>query len=52
MIELANDTEMGLTGYVYTRDLAKGLAVSERIQAGMIGLNRGRCPIRRRPSAA
>ena len=41
MIDLANDTEMGLTGYVYTRDLAKGLAVSERIQAGMIGLNRG-----------
>ncbi len=24
-----------------TRDLAKGLATSERIQAGMIGLNRG-----------
>ena len=41
MIDLANDTEMGLTGYVYTQDLAKGLAVSERIQAGMIGLNRG-----------
>ena len=41
MIEQANDTEMGLTGYVYTSDLAKGLAVSERIQAGMIGLNRG-----------
>ena len=40
-IEQANDTEMGLTGYVYTSDLAKGLAVSERIQAGMIGLNRG-----------
>lgn len=41
MIEAANDTEMGLTGYVYTRDLARGLRVSERIQAGMIGLNRG-----------
>ena len=25
MIRQANDTEMGLTGYVYTRDLAKGL---------------------------
>ena len=32
---------MGLTGYVCTRDLARGLRVSERIQAGMIGLNRG-----------
>ncbi len=41
MIEQANDTEMGLTGYVYTQDLARGLRVSERIQAGMIGLNRG-----------
>ena len=41
MIEAANDTELGLTGYVYTRDLARGLRVSERIQAGMIGLNRG-----------
>ncbi|MFQ5557403.1 MAG: aldehyde dehydrogenase family protein, partial [Acidimicrobiales bacterium] len=41
MIGDANDTEMGLIGYVYTRDLARGLAVSERIQAGMIGLNRG-----------
>ena len=26
MIDQANDTELGLTGYVYTRDLAKGLA--------------------------
>ncbi len=41
MIEQANDTEMGLMGYVFTHDLAKGLAVSERIKAGMIGLNRG-----------
>jgi succinate-semialdehyde dehydrogenase/glutarate-semialdehyde dehydrogenase len=41
VVRQANDTEMGLTGYVYTQDLAKGLRVSERIQAGMIGLNRG-----------
>ena len=41
MIAAANDTEMGLIGYVYTEDLAKGLSVSERIEAGMIGLNRG-----------
>jgi succinate-semialdehyde dehydrogenase / glutarate-semialdehyde dehydrogenase len=41
VIAAANDTEMGLTGYVYTRDLRRGMAVSERIQAGMIGLNRG-----------
>ncbi len=41
VIEMANDTEMGLMGYVFTRDLARGLRVSEQIQAGMIGLNRG-----------
>ena len=41
MVRQANDTEMGLTGYVFTQDLAKGLRTSERIQAGMIGLNRG-----------
>ncbi|MDH3755369.1 MAG: aldehyde dehydrogenase family protein, partial [Acidimicrobiia bacterium] len=41
MVAQANDTEMGLIGYVYTGDLARGLAVSERIEAGMIGLNRG-----------
>ena len=40
-VEMANDTEMGLMGYVFTEDLGKGLRVSEQIQAGMIGLNRG-----------
>ena len=40
-IALANDTKMGLTGYVYTRDLARGLRVSERLEVGMVGLNRG-----------
>ncbi|MEP6852224.1 MAG: NAD-dependent succinate-semialdehyde dehydrogenase [bacterium] len=37
----ANDTEMGLAGYIYTRDLARGLRVSERLEVGMVGLNRG-----------
>jgi succinate-semialdehyde dehydrogenase / glutarate-semialdehyde dehydrogenase len=27
--------------YVYTRDLRPGLRVSEALEAGMIGLNRG-----------
>jgi succinate-semialdehyde dehydrogenase/glutarate-semialdehyde dehydrogenase len=40
-VELANDTEYGLVAYVYTTDLAKGLAVSERLEVGMVGLNRG-----------
>jgi succinate-semialdehyde dehydrogenase / glutarate-semialdehyde dehydrogenase len=37
----ANDTEFGLVSYVYTRDLARGLRVSEALEAGMVGLNRG-----------
>ena len=40
-IVMANNTEMGLMGYVFTQDLARGLRVSEQIEAGMIGLNRG-----------
>lgn len=40
-VALANDTEFGLIAYVYTGDLARGLRVSERIEAGMVGLNRG-----------
>lgn len=41
MIEAANDTEMGLAAYVYTADSARGLSVAERLEAGMVGLNRG-----------
>ncbi|MCZ8254845.1 MAG: NAD-dependent succinate-semialdehyde dehydrogenase, partial [Polaromonas sp.] len=40
-IALANDTEYGLVAYVYTRDMAKGLRVSEQIESGMVALNRG-----------
>jgi succinate-semialdehyde dehydrogenase / glutarate-semialdehyde dehydrogenase len=40
-VDLANNTEYGLVAYVYTTDLARGLRVSERIEAGMVGLNRG-----------
>jgi succinate-semialdehyde dehydrogenase/glutarate-semialdehyde dehydrogenase len=40
-ITKANDTPYGLISYIYTRDLAKGLAVAEQIESGMIGLNRG-----------
>ena len=40
-IDLANNTEYGLVSYVYTGDLARGLRVSEAIEAGMVGLNRG-----------
>lgn len=41
VIGRANDTEYGLVSYVYTQDLARGLRVSEQLDAGMIALNRG-----------
>lgn len=41
VVELANDTEYGLISYVYTTDLARGMRVSERLDSGMVGLNRG-----------
>jgi succinate-semialdehyde dehydrogenase/glutarate-semialdehyde dehydrogenase len=40
-VALANATEYGLVAYVYTTDLARGLRVSESLEYGMIGLNRG-----------
>jgi succinate-semialdehyde dehydrogenase/glutarate-semialdehyde dehydrogenase len=40
-IALANDTEHGLVAYVFTRDLTRGFAVGEAIEAGMVGVNRG-----------
>ena len=40
-VRLANDTEYGLVAYLYTSDLATGLRVTERLEAGMVGLNRG-----------
>ncbi len=40
-IAMANDTEYGLIAYLYTEDLRKGLAMAEKLDAGMIGVNRG-----------
>ena len=40
-IRMANASEFGLVSYVYTRDLARGLRISEALDSGMVGLNRG-----------
>lgn len=40
-IRIANDTPYGLVSYAYTQDLARGFRVSEALEAGMVGLNRG-----------
>ncbi len=41
VVKRANDTEYGLVAYLYTGDLSRGMRVSERLDFGMIGLNRG-----------
>src|SRR6266849_1580585 len=40
-VKRANDTEYGLVAYLYTKDLSRGMRVSEQLDFGMIGLNRG-----------
>lgn len=40
-IRLANDTEYGLVGYVYTQDLRRGQRMIEKLHTGMMGLNAG-----------
>jgi succinate-semialdehyde dehydrogenase/glutarate-semialdehyde dehydrogenase len=41
-IELANDTEYGLVGFVFTRDLGRTWRVSEALETGMVAVNTGR----------
>jgi succinate-semialdehyde dehydrogenase/glutarate-semialdehyde dehydrogenase len=40
-IAAANDTSYGLVSYAYTRDLGRAFRVVERLETGMVGLNRG-----------
>lgn len=41
VIAAANDTEYGLSAYVYGGDLANGLRIAERLESGMVAVNRG-----------
>ncbi len=41
LLRLVNDTEFGLASYVFSRDLKWALQTAERIEAGMVGINRG-----------
>jgi aldehyde dehydrogenase (NAD+) len=40
-LELANDTEYGLVAAVWSGDLARGLRLAERIEAGQVAVNGG-----------
>src|SRR6202521_818355 len=41
LVKRANDTEYGLVAYLFTKDLTRGLRGAEKLDFGMIGLNRG-----------
>ena len=38
-LEMANDTQYGLTGYVWTNDLTRALRFTDQLEAGMIWVN-------------
>lgn len=41
MVRQANDTEVGLAGYVYAGRLQDALRIAESLDVGMVGVNRG-----------
>ncbi len=41
VLRMANDTEWGLAGYVYTQGMDKALRFSEELEVGMVGINTG-----------
>lgn len=41
IIRRANDTEYGLVAYVFSEDFKRAMQVCERLEYGMVGLNRG-----------
>lgn len=41
VIRLANDTDVGLAGYFFSKDIARCYRVAEELQMGMVGVNTG-----------
>jgi len=41
VIARANATEYGLVAYLYAGDMRRGMRLAERLEFGMVGLNRG-----------
>ena len=40
-LAFANESDFGLASYVFTRDLSRALTFGERLEFGMVGINRG-----------
>ncbi|KAG6856040.1 hypothetical protein H0H87_008144 [Tephrocybe sp. NHM501043] len=41
VVKLANDTDVGLAGYFFSRDVGRVWRVAERLEVGMVGANTG-----------
>jgi succinate-semialdehyde dehydrogenase/glutarate-semialdehyde dehydrogenase len=41
MVAAVNDTEFGLSAYVFSGDLRWAMTIAERLEVGMVGINRG-----------
>jgi len=41
VVAMANDTEFGLAGYFYSRDIGRIFRVAEELEYGMVGINSG-----------
>jgi succinate-semialdehyde dehydrogenase / glutarate-semialdehyde dehydrogenase len=41
LLKMVNDTEMGLAAYVISGELGRAMRLAEKIDAGMVGINRG-----------
>ncbi len=39
VLEMANSTPYGLSGYVYTNDIGRAFRVSEKLECGIVGVN-------------
>lgn len=52
-IDLANDTDVGLGGYFFSKDASRCWRVAEALEVGMVGVNTGQCmPLCRCPRLA
>lgn len=41
VVERANDTEVGLAGYFFSKDVGRAFRVAEALEVGMVGVNTG-----------
>lgn len=41
-LRLANDTEFGLAGYFFSKDIGRVMRVANKLQVGMVGANTGK----------